>query len=93
MKERKKEKILLAMRTLRNHFLNNFPMYHTVVLIIVVMLYITALVLIYLKTENVYLFLFFTTFLQSPSRTLCLWYHMSDYFFELFSLDYTCKII
>ena len=50
MKERKKEKNFLVMRTLRNHSVNNFPMYHMVVLIIVVMLYITALVLIYPKT-------------------------------------------
>ena len=58
-KKRNKEKIFLVMRTLRSHSLNNFPMYHMVLLIIVVMLYITALVLIYLKTENLYLFFFY----------------------------------
>ena len=51
------------MRTLRSYSLNNFPIYHTVVLLIVITLYITALVLVYLITGSIYLL---TTFFQFP---------------------------
>lgn len=44
------EKNLLVMRALRIYSFN-FLTYHTVVLAVVVMMYITSLVLIYLKTE------------------------------------------
>ena len=65
-KERKKAKIfLLVMRTLRIYSLNNFPIYHIAVLAIIIMLYITYLVLIYLITGNVLLL----TFLQFPASS------------------------
>ena len=51
------------MRTHKMYSLNSFPVYHTAVLPIVMMLYITSLVLIYLITGNLYLL---TTFLQFP---------------------------
>ena len=50
--ERKK---FLVMRTFIIYSLNNYTIYHTAVLTIVIMLYITFLVLIYLITGSVYL--------------------------------------
>lgn len=51
------------MRTLRVYSLNNFQLYHTAVLTLLIMLYITSLVFIYLITGSLYLL---TTFLQVP---------------------------
>ena len=51
------------MRNLRTYYsLNNFPMYHTTVLTMVIMLHITFPVLFYLITGSLYLL----TFLQFP---------------------------
>lgn len=62
---------LLVMKPLRIYSLNNIPIYHTAVLAIGIMLYITTLVLTYLTTASLYLL---TTFLQFPlSLTCCLW--------------------
>ena len=70
------------MRTLRIYSLYNFPMYHTAVLAIVIMLYITSLVLIYLITESLYLL---TTFLQFPLPSFpAIGNHKSDLFFYKF---------
>ena len=49
LKSRKNSPVL---RTFRIYSLNNFPMYHTAVLAIVIMWYITSLILIYLKTGS-----------------------------------------
>ena len=63
-KEEKKENhFLLAMRTLGIYPLNNFLVYLTALLALVIMLYITSLVLISLMTGSLYLL---TTFLQIP---------------------------
>ena len=51
------------MRTLRIYSRNNFAMYHTAVLTVVIMLYTTSLVLTYLVTGSLYLL---TTFLLFP---------------------------
>lgn len=61
IKEKKWEKeLLLVVRILRIHHLKKFLMYHIAVWAIVIMLYVTSLVLVYLITESLYLF---TTFL------------------------------
>lgn len=51
-KERRKNVFLLVKRTLRLYSLNIFPIYHTAVLAIVIILYIASLVLIYLREIN-----------------------------------------
>ena len=60
---REKKFFPLVMRSLRISSVNNFPVYNTAVLAIVVVLYITSLVLIYLITGSLYLL---TTFFQLP---------------------------
>lgn len=40
----RKEEFLLVMRILRTHSINNFPIYHTAVLLVVTTVYITSLV-------------------------------------------------
>ena len=52
-----------VMRFLRNYSLNDFHIWHTAVLIIFIMLYITFLLLIYLMTGILYLL---TAFIQPP---------------------------
>lgn len=52
---------LFEMRTLTICSLNNYPIYQTVVLAILIMLYITSLVILYVITGRLY---FLTTFLQ-----------------------------
>ena len=52
-KRKKKEKnFLFVLRTLGIYSLNNFPIYHSAVLTIIIMLYITSLLLIYLITGH-----------------------------------------
>ena len=70
IKKEKKKDILLVMGALRTDCLSNFPVYHTAVLTVAIMFYITPLVLIYLITGSLCLL---TTFLQSPSTLLHLW--------------------
>ena len=48
----KEKKIILVMGTFRIYSLNNFLIYHRVVLTTVIILYITSLILIYLITET-----------------------------------------
>ena len=51
------------MRTLRVYSLNSFQLYHAAVLTLLIMLYITSLVFIYLITGSLYLLI---TFIQFP---------------------------
>ena len=53
----------LLMRTVKAYSLNNFQMYHAAVLTIVIMLYITFPLLVYLIIGSLYLL---TTFIQIP---------------------------
>ena len=53
------------MKTLRTYSLNHFPVYHTAVLTILIMLYVTFLVLIYLMME-VCTFDYFSSNIPSP---------------------------
>ena len=81
--ERKK---FLVMRTFIIYSLNNYTIYHTAVLTIVIMLYITSLILVKLKTENLYLgstFLQFTILLPSISGkyTYDLFFYEFGFFF------------
>ena len=69
-KERKKERKMtknLWIRTLMTYFLNNFPVYYTTALAIVIMRNI-SLILIYLITGNLYLL---TIFLQAIHHCVC----------------------
>ena len=55
------------MRTRRIYFLNSFHIYHTAVLTVVIKLYVTSLVLIYLITGSLYLLITFMQFPLSPA--------------------------
>ena len=72
------------MRTLRIYSLNNFPIYHTAVLIIFIM-YITSLVLIYLITGSLDLLTAFIQFLLPPPSASS--NHKSDLFFYEFVFE------
>ena len=60
---KKRKKVIFVMRVLRMHSLN-FPVYHVAVLSLIITLYVTSLVLIYLIIGRLY---FLTTFFQSAT--------------------------
>ena len=84
-----RKNFLLVMRTFIIYSLNNYTIYHTAVLTTVIMLYITSLILIKLKTGNLYLgstFLQFTILLPSTSgkHTYDLFFYEFGFFFFFF---------
>ena len=84
------------MRTLRIYSLYNFPVYHTALLTIVIILYIISVVLIYLTTGSLYLLTAFLQFLLSPPlvTTNLISFSMSLYLLLLlFQIPQISKII
>ena len=89
-----RKNFLLVMRTFIIYSLNNYTIYHTAVLTTVIMLYITSLILIKLKTGNLYLgstFLQFTILLPSTSgkHTYDLFFYESGFFFFFSNLSFS----
>ena len=75
------------MKTLRTYSLNNFPVYHTAVLTILIMLYVTFLVLIYLMME-VCTFDYLSSNIPSPHSLPLEISHKSPLFFSEFGGDF-----
>ena len=73
-KRKRKVHFPLMIGTLRTYSLNNFPMCHTSLLIIVTMLYITYLVLVFLITGIFYLLTNFTPH-HAGKAHICLVWH------------------
>ena len=72
------------MTTLRIYSLNSFPIYHTAVVPIAIMLYITSLGLMYLITGSLYLLTTFIKFSLSPTPAAS--NHKSNLFFYEFGV-------
>ena len=75
------------MKTLRTYSLNNFPVYHTAVLTILIMLYVIFLVLIYLMME-VCTFDYLSSNIPSPHSLPLETSHKSHLFFSEFGGDF-----
>ena len=88
-----KKKIILVIKILRVYFVNNFPIYPTAVLAIVIMLYITSLVFIYLITERLYLLTTFLLFLVPHPLPLVITSPISFSMNFLFKIPHVSEII
>lgn len=75
-----KEKIIFPCENFGIYSLN-FPIWHTAVLMIFILLYFVFLVLIYLINESVFIW---TTFIQIALIYLHLWSYIPDLFFSGF---------